>query len=194
MDRFRKLPWRRILALLVVVAVMLTVWVQPVQGETRYVIVETGSPNAVLLDKASSFGKVLSKLSRDQKIEVLDEAALADGRATFIKVRIKDGDKSVDGFVKRVILGKEIVTVDAEGSETRGATGAAKLSKGLNKEIEADMAKQDPEKTGKALEQINKLEATRNKALGGNAENPDPEQMLGHYRKFGQDGRLLEGN
>jgi hypothetical protein len=193
MERLKRLPWRRLLALLVLAAVMVAVWAQPVQGETRYVIVETGSPSAVLLDKASSFAKGIATLKRDQEVEVLDETALKEGK-TYIKVRVKDGDKTLEGYVKRVILGTEKLTVDSEGSETVGATGAAKLSKGLNQGIEDDMVKQDPQKTGKAIEQINKLEAARNKELGGDAKNPDPSKMMENYRKFGQDGRLLEGN
>ena len=182
--------WRRI-ALAVCAVLALLMLANDIQGKTMYVGVDSTSPDAALQSSKSTLNsKTLAKLSRDQEVEVLDEAELNSSKP-FVKVRIKDGDKTVEGYVKRAILVAAPVSADAKAGEARGTDIANKATKGLNKEIEGDMRK-NSEQMSKALDQVDQFEATRNKELGGDSQKPDTDKVLGQYRDFGKNGKLLD--
>lgn len=194
----------RALALLLFAALAIVVLSKPSEGREIFCAQQEGSADAVLLDKASPWGKVVVKLKVNDKLEVLDDKT----SKTHIKVRTVDGK---EGWIKRAASSLEVI-VQAGDKGTAGVdsskSGAA--AKGLNSEIEADLKKSDP-KYSERLRTIDTLEITTHEKLGGGnrvvmrkdvetgftaAENyaVDSEKVRSAYTGFGVDGGLLKIN
>jgi len=90
----------------------------------KFVVVEEGSQTGVVLDEANIFAKAIDKVGRDLEVEVLDT------KEPFTKIRYKKGEKIVEGWIRTLALADEKYVSKAEGSQTVGAMGAAKLTKG----------------------------------------------------------------
>ena len=70
MQWWKKFPWRRLLALVLVIAVALVVAVNQVRGETMYVKVDSSSPDAVIQSSTDFFdAEPLGKLGMNDEVE-----------------------------------------------------------------------------------------------------------------------------
>lgn len=187
MEWCKKFPWRRVLALLVVLCVILFVALKPAHGEEMFVKVDASSPDAVILSSTDIFeSEALGKLISNQPVEMLDKT---DGEYVMVRAEIKG--RKVEGWVKKVILQKEPLRLQARVSESGAVENAAVASNGFNEQVENEMVAGSPQmKT--ALERVNKFEAGRNKAFGGSASDPDSTLQLRQVRDFGKDGKLID--
>ncbi|MCA8918880.1 MAG: hypothetical protein KDB32_07365 [Planctomycetes bacterium] len=185
MQWWKKFPWRRLLALVLVIAVALVVAVNQVRGETMYVKVDSSSPDAVIQSSTDFFdAEPLGKLGMNDEVELLDKK---DGE--YVLIRAKIGDKEVEGWIKSLVLSKEPMRVESRVSESAGSKNSAQASKGLNAAIEKEMREGSPE-MNTALKRIDDYEASRNKLMGGDAKDPDASVQNQHVRDFATDGKL----
>ncbi|MCB9933710.1 MAG: SH3 domain-containing protein [Planctomycetes bacterium] len=184
MKWWKKFPWRRLLALLLVL-VALAFASNLVQGETMYVKVDSSSPDAVIQSSTDFFeSEALGKLTFNDEVEMLDQK---DGE--YVKIRAKIGDKEVEGWVKALILSKDKLLVEPRATESAGAKSSAQTSKGLNEQIEKEMREGSPE-MNTALARIDNFESSRNRLLGGDATKPKPEVQQQHVKDFATNGKL----
>jgi hypothetical protein len=186
MNWWKKFPWKRLFALLVI-AVVLVVLNQPVEGKKMYVAIDGGGDN-VLLDSDSPWAEGIADLKANQEVEV-DEDSLK-GDSTFVKAKVKVRGRTLEGWIKRAVLSDEKVQVDPKTGQSLGASAAGETGKGLNSEIEGELREGDP-KFDAAITKVERIEAARNKLLGGDETEPDAKQFREHYREFGQNGKLI---
>ncbi|MCB9893247.1 MAG: hypothetical protein H6839_02210 [Planctomycetes bacterium] len=186
MDRWKKFPWRRLLALLAV-AVALFFAISPVQGEKMYVKVGSSSADAVVVSSTDFFEQEpLGRLIQNQPVEMLDKT---DGE--YVKIKAKIDGKDVEGWVKKVILQKKPLENVPRVSESGAVDNASFAAPGFNKEIEDGMRK-DSDEMAAALKRVDNFEEKRAKLMGldPKAENPDPTPQMKHYRDFAKSGGL----
>ena len=87
------------------------------ESSNRYVIVDSTSPDAVILDGTDFFeSKPLCKLSMNDVVTI---EGSTDGE--YIKIKAKCKGELIEGWVKKLILSKEAMKVDATISESAGA-------------------------------------------------------------------------
>ena len=185
MQWWKKFPWRRLLALMIVLAVALVVAMNQVHGETMYVKVDSSSPDAVIQSSTDFFdAEALGKLSMNDEVEALGEK---DGE--YVKIRAKINGKEVEGWVKALVLSKDKMLVEPRVSESAGAKNKGNAGKGLNAAIEKEM-REGSDEMNNALKRIDAFEASRNKLMGGDAEKPDPQVQKQHIKEFATDGKL----
>lgn len=185
MQWWKKFPWRRLLALVLVLAVALVVAVNQIHGETMYVKVDSSSTDAVIQSSTDFFeAEPVGKLTFNSKVEMLDKK---DGE--YVKIRATVNGKEVEGWVKSLILSKEPMRVEPRVSESAGSKSAATAGKGLNAEIEAEM-REGSDEMNAALKRIDDFEASHNRLLGGDAKNPEPEVQQQHVKDFATNGKL----
>jgi hypothetical protein len=126
-------------------------WADEVEEDenTRFVHVDSSSADAVILDGTDFFeAKPLCRLLTNQKVTVLKEE---DG--DYVKIRADCDGKSVEGWVKKIILGKkprvnkpEVSPSGAIDSATMAAP--ASMDHGIVKPPQGEDAveEEDPEK------------------------------------------------
>jgi hypothetical protein len=87
------------------------------ESGNRYVIVDSTSPDAVILDGTDFFeSKPLCKLSMNDEVTI---EGSTDGE--YIKIKAKCNGDLIEGWVKKLILSKEPMKVNAKVSESAGA-------------------------------------------------------------------------
>lgn len=185
MNRWKKFPWRRLLAALAI-AVALIVIAAPAAGEKRYVGVASSNPDAVILDSPDWLGQLVETLRVNEELELTGEE---DG--DYVEVTLERGQRKVTGWVKSNILRARPLKAEGGLTESEGSEATAQAAKGFNEEIEGDMRANSAEMNA-WLEMVDRFEATRNEKLGGDSENPDPRRVQDRARRFGMDGRLTE--
>ena len=184
MERLKKFPWRRLLAL-VVVAVALYIAVSPVQGEEMYVKVSSSNADAVVVSSTDFFEQEpLGTLIQNQPVEMLDKT---DGE--YVKIRATIDGKKVEGWVKKVILNKKPLENVRRVGEDGAVSNASFAAPGFNEKVEQDM-KAGSDEMKAALARIDQFEEARAKLMGGTAKEPDPVKQMGRYRDFAKSGKL----
>ena len=188
MDRWKKFPWRRLLAL-VAVAVALFFAISPVQGEKMYVKVASSNPDSVVQSGTDFFdSEPLGKLIQNQPVEMLDKT---DGE--YVKIKATVDGKEIEGWVKKVILQKQPLKNVARVSESGAVDNASFAAPGFNKEIEDGMRK-DSKEMAAAIKRMDDFEEKRAKLMGldpkAEPEKQDPTPALKHYRDFAKTGGL----
>ncbi|MBZ0137880.1 MAG: SH3 domain-containing protein [Planctomycetes bacterium] len=189
MQWWKKFPWQRLLALLVVLAVVLAVAMTQVRGDKMYVKVDSSSPDAVVQSSTDFFdSKPVGKLVSNQPVEMLDET---DGE--FVKIRATVDGKEVEGWVKKIILQKKPLENKPRVSESGAVENASFAAPGFNEELENGMRADSPE-MATALKRIDDFEVKRGKLLGfdAKAEEPDMAPVLQRYRDFAAAGQLKD--
>jgi hypothetical protein len=186
MEWWKRFPWRRLLALLVVAALVMLVAVSQVRGETRYVKVDSSSPDAVVQSSTDFFdAEAVGKLVTNQPVEMLDKT---DGEYVMIRATV-DGRK-IEGWVKKIILQDKPLENQPRVTESGAVQSAAFAAPGFSEEIENDM-KADSAQMREAMKRVDAFEASRNKSFGGNAKDPDPAKQREQVKNFGKDGKLI---
>jgi len=194
MERWKRFPWKRLIALLVIAAslVLATTYVH---GDTMYVKVAASNPDAVIMTSTDFFdAEPVATLIQNQPVETTGKK---DGEYVEIKANV-DG-KAVRGWVKSIILQKEPLKNVPRVTEAGAIDNASFAAPGFDKEIENGMRK-DSTQMKQALERLDKFEAKRAELLGiknWDADEKDPKapktdstEALKHYRAFGKDGGL----
>lgn len=194
MEWWKKFPWKRLVALLIIAAALVFA-TKGVQGETMYVRVASSNPDAIVQSSTDFFeAESLGTLLQNQPVELLDKT---DGEMVMIEATI-DG-KKVQGWVKKAILQKQPLANVPRVSESGAVDSANFAAPGFNKEIENGMRK-DSAQMKTALERLDKFEAKRADLMdikdwdkdgtGPDKKNADSTEALKHYRSFGKDGGL----
>ena len=189
MDRWKKFPWRRLLALVLAMAALIFASTYS-KGEDMYVKVASSNPDAVVLSSTDFFeSEPLGNLKQNQSVEMLDKT---DGE--YVKIRATVDGKKVEGWVKKVILQKKPLENSPRVSESGAVDNASFAAPGFDKEIENGMRKESPE-MDKALTQLQDFEKKRARLMGlKESDDPDFEQdptpMLNSYRDFANSGGL----
>ncbi|MBK8207443.1 MAG: hypothetical protein IPK87_11755 [Planctomycetes bacterium] len=184
MNWWKKFPWRRLLAVVLVCAALVFA-ATFVRGEAMFVGVDATSPDAVVLSEPDLFdGEPLGKLVANQEVETLGET-----EGEYVKIRVVINGKKIEGWVKRLALRKEPLQSQPRVTEASGAKQSAQAGKGLNDKIEKEMREGSPEMNA-ALKRVDDFEASRNKLMGGDAKDPDPAKQNEHFKSFGKDGQL----
>ncbi|MBX3460432.1 MAG: SH3 domain-containing protein [Planctomycetes bacterium] len=184
MERLKRFPWRRLLAL-VLAAAVLVLAAGISRGDKMYVGVDKSSPDSVVLSEPDLFmGEPVGKLMANQEVETVGKP-----NGEYIKIRATIDGKKVEGWVKQLVLRKQPLESQPRVTESGGAQHSAQAGKGLNAEIEKDM-RQGSGQMDKALKRVDDFEATRNRLMGGDAKEPDPAKQQQHYKSFGKEGQL----
>lgn len=184
MERLKRFPWRRLLAVLVA-AVLLTLAAGISRGDKMYVGVDKSNPDAAILSEPDSiFGDPLATLDSNTEVETLGKP-----KNGYVKIRATVGGKKVEGWFKYLALRKEKLVAESRVSESAGAEHSAQAGKGLTAEIESDMRK-NSKNMDTALKRIDDFEASRNRLLAGSATEPDGAIQQQHYRTFAKEGQL----
>ena len=187
MQWWKKFPWQRLLALLVVLAVVMAVAMTQVRGEEMFVKVDSSSPEAVVQSSTDFFeAEPVGKLIPNQPVEMLDEE---DGE--YVKIRATVDGREVEGWVKKIILQKKPLENKPRVTESGAVDSASFAAPGFSKELEDGM-RQDSKEMALALKRIDEFEKKRKELMGldPNEEEPDPTPMLQRYRDFANAGKL----
>lgn len=185
MSRWKKFPWRRLLAALAI-AIALIIVAAPAEGETRYVGVAESNPDAAILDSPDWLGELLETLKVNEEVELTGEE-----QGDYVEITLQRGPRKVTGWVKANILRKRPLKAEGGLTESEGSEATAQAAKGFNEEIEQDMRNNSDEMNA-WLDKVDRFEAARNEKLGGDPVNPDPRQVQERARRFGEDGKLIE--
>jgi hypothetical protein len=188
MNWWKKFPWRRLLALLLVVAVLVIASTYA-RGETMYVKVNASNPDAVIMSSTDFFeAEPVATLIQNQPVETTGKK---DGEYAEIEATV-DG-KKVKGWVKAIILQKKPLENVSRVSETGAVENASFAGNGLNEKIQAEMRAGSPEMDA-AMKRLDDFEAKRAKLLDiknwDSATDADSTGALKHYRDFGAAGGL----
>lgn len=190
MQWWKKFPWQRLLALLIVLVAVMAVAMTQVRGETMYVKVDSASPDAVIQSSTDFFdSEPVARLRSNYPVEMLDEE---DG--DFVKIRATVDGKKVEGWVKKIILQKQPLENQRRVTESGAVDSASYAAPGFDKEIENGMRKESPE-MDQALDQLQEFEKKRAKLMGMKPtddpdEVQDPTPMLQSFRDFSTAGGL----
>lgn len=94
--------------------------------DIRYVKVDSSSPDAVIVDSTDFFeAEPLCVLRSNQKVTLLGET---DGE--YVKIRATCKGKTVEGWVKKLILADKIVARESRATESAGAKSVGIAVKG----------------------------------------------------------------
>lgn len=189
MQWWKKFPWKRLLALLIVLVAVMTVAMTQVRGEEMFVKIDSSSPDAVIQSSTDFFDQEpVGKLISNQPVEMLDET---DGE--FVKIRATVRGKEVEGWVKKIILQKKPLENKPRVDESGAVDSASFAAPGFNEELENGMRSDSPE-MATALKRIDEFEKKRGQLMGVDttSEDPDPTPMLQRYRDFAAAGKLKD--
>lgn len=188
MSKWKIHPWRRLLSLLLVIAVALAVtagYVAGQDGETMYVKVDSSSPDAVMQSSTDFFeAEPVGRLISNQPVTMLDET---DG--DMVKIRAKVDGNDVEGWVKKIVLQSKPLENQPRVAESGAVDSASFAAPGFNEKVENDM-KENSSEMERALANIDKFESTRAKLLGGTGRDPDPAASNEKIREFARGGKL----
>lgn len=129
-----------------------TLWADEVKEakNTRYVHIDTSSDDAVILDGTDFFeAKPLCRLLTNQEVTVLGEE---DGE--YVKIRAVCDGKSVEGWVKKIILGKKPrenkpKVTPSGGTDSASIAAPASVGHGIVKPPESEDADEEKDSENK---------------------------------------------
>jgi hypothetical protein len=189
MNWWKKFPWKRLLALLIIAAALIFA-TTGVQGEKMYVKVASSNPDAVLMSGTDFFdAEPVGTLLQNQEVNTTGKE---DGQ--FVEIEATVDGKKVKGWVKSIILNKKPLENVPRVNESGAVDNASFAAPGFDKEIESGMRSGSPEMK-QALERLDAFEAKRAALLGiknwdKDDGSTDSTEALRHYREFGKAGGL----